>query len=302
MRRWLFICLFILPTVAWAHPSVNIEHTNNPWLQVAADYWVTLPLMIVLLAYLVGALSMQKKHKQLSRNTKKRLGLFLGGWLCMVIALLSPVDSLGNTYFSMHMVQHELLMIVAAPLLVLSRPLALWAWAAPKPNVVFFTTITTNKCFSTFWRYLTHPFSAWTVHAIALWGWHVPYMFENALHRSWLHDIQHISFFFSALLFWWSLLRVSNANNSTILPIISLFTTALHTALLGALLTFSSQVWYPSYIITTGGVELALKDQQLGGLIMWIPGGVPYLVITLLLCYKLLNKTHAIPQGLQTTK
>jgi len=301
MRRWLFICLSMLPAVAWSHPSAKYEHTNN-LLQIAADYWVALPLLIVLLAYLIGTLSMQKKRKQLSRNTKKRLWLFLGGWLCLVIALLSPVDSLGNSYFSMHMVQHELLMIVAAPLLVLSRPLALWAWALPKPNVVLFTTMTTNKRFSTFWRFLTHPFSAWTVHATVLWGWHIPYMFENALHRSWLHDIQHFSFFFSALLFWWSLLRVNNAHNSAILPMISLFTTALHTALLGALLTFSSQVWYPSYIITTGGVERALEDQQLGGLIMWIPGGLPYLVITLMLFYKLLNKAHAIPQGPQTTK
>lgn len=301
MRRWPFAFLSIFPAITWAHTAVKHEQTHHFWLQAAADYWVSLPLMIVLLAYFIGTWRMLKKRKQLSTHTKKRLGLFLGGWLCLVIALLSPVDSLGNSFFSMHMVQHELLMIIAAPLLVLSRPLASWAWALPKTDVVLFNTITANKHFSAFWRFLIHPFTAWTVHATVLWGWHIPYMFENALHRNWLHDIQHFSFFSSALLFWWSLLRGNNAHNA-IFPVISLFTTALHTALLGALLTFSSQVWYPSYIIANGGTEHALKDQQLGGLIMWVPGGLPYLVITLLLCHQLLNKAHAIPLGSQTIK
>lgn len=291
MRFSLISALLLCPALAMAHPAVRHEH-GNPWLQFAQDYWVGLPLLLSLLAYLIGVQRMREKRPQLSSNTRKRLALFLAGWFSLVIALLSPVDGLGNQYFSMHMVQHELLMIVAAPLLVLARPLAVWAWAMPSQRLARVTQLTQHASFASVWQSITHPFSAWAIHALVLWSWHVPALFENALHRSWLHDIQHLSFFFSALLFWWSLLRINNHRSPAILALVSLFTTAVHTALLGALLTFSSQVWYHTYIITSGGLEAALHDQQLGGLIMWIPGGLSYLVITLLLCYSLLNKPH----------
>ncbi|MBL8505439.1 MAG: cytochrome c oxidase assembly protein [Methylobacillus glycogenes] len=301
MKRWpsltigvrlsLLSALAWLPGLAWAHAAVRHEH-GNPWLQFALDYWVGLPLLISLLAYLLGIQRMRQKRPQLSGNTRKRLQLFLAGWASLVLALLTPVDSLGNEYFSMHMVQHELLMIVAAPLLVLARPLAVWAWAMPGRRVTRLHKLTRYPLFARIWQGITHPFSAWAIHALVLWGWHVPTMFENALHRSWLHDLQHLSFFFSALLFWWSLLRMNSQRSPAIFGLISLFTTAVHTALLGALLTFSSRVWYHSYIITSGGLQAALQDQQLGGLIMWIPGGLSYLIVTLLLCYKLLHKTQ----------
>jgi putative membrane protein len=107
-----------------------------------------------------------------------------------------------------------------------------------------------------------------------LWGWHLPVAFEAALHDAWIHDLQHASFLASALLFWWVLFarRTRGGDGPAVLY---LFTTMVHTGALGALLTFSPTAWYGAY---AGGFGLsALEDQQLGGLVMWIPGGTVYL-------------------------
>ncbi|MDR5171410.1 cytochrome c oxidase assembly protein [Methylobacillus flagellatus] len=272
---------------AWAHP-IDGHHHANPWLQLLQDYWVALPVGLALVLYLAGLYRLTRKAGRPTSYTPMRVKAFLLAWASLVAALFSPVDTLGNAYFSMHMVQHELLMIIAAPLFVIARPLSMWAWAFPRAAAKV-GKVTSGASFSRFWRTLTNPLTAWTVHAGVLWGWHVPELFETALHYPLVHDLQHLSFFFSALLFWWSLMRLSNTRSPAVSGLVSLFTTALHTALLGALLTFSSRVWYHSYIIPAGSLELALQDQQLGGLIMWIPGGLAYLAVALAICYRLLS-------------
>ncbi|WP_287111566.1 cytochrome c oxidase assembly protein [Methylobacillus sp.] len=287
MKQLLVTIAALYSTQAWAHP-IGGHHHANPWLQLLQDYWVALPVGLALVLYLAGLYRMTRKIGRPTSDAPMRAKAFLLAWLTLVVALFSPVDTLGNAYFSMHMVQHELLMIVAAPLFVMARPLPMWAWAVPGAAAKVGKT-TSSPGFSHFWRLLTNPLSAWTIHAGVLWGWHVPELFEMALHYSLVHDLQHLSFFFSALLFWWSLMRLSNTRSPAVSGLVSLFTTALHTALLGALLTFSSRVWYHSYIIPAGSLELALQDQQLGGLIMWIPGGMAYLVVALAICYRLLS-------------
>jgi putative membrane protein len=122
--------------------------------------------------------------------------------------------------------------------------------------------------------------NAWWIHFVALWGWHLPILFQATLKNEWVHAIQHLSFFASALLFWWSLLYArGRANYASVLYI---FTTAVHTSVLGALLTFAQTVWYPAYRTTTQVWGLTpIEDQQLGGLIMWIPAGLVYLAVGL---------------------
>jgi putative membrane protein len=122
---------------------------------------------------------------------------------------------------------------------------------------------------------LTAPASAWSFHAVALWLWHVPALFVAALDSEAIHVLQHTCFFTSALVFWWAALgRRLRAPDAT--SIAMLFTTMLHTSALGLLLTFSTTPWYgsaPDFLGLT-----ALEDQQLGGLVMWVPGGLAYLV------------------------
>lgn len=128
---------------------------------------------------------------------------------------------------------------------------------------------------------MTEPLGAWVVHALALWTWHVPVLFHAALAGEGLHALQHASFLGSALLFWWAALG-RGARQPDAASLAMLFTTMLHTGALGALLTFAPRPWYAGYAQTERYGLSALEDQQLGGLLMWIPGGTAYLVAGLM--------------------
>lgn len=202
---------------------------------------------------------------------------FLGGWLGLVIALVSPLDALGGSLFSAHMTQHEVLMIVAAPLLILGRPLAAFLWALPSRFRQQLIGLSRRGRLPSIWRFLTNPVTAWLLHAAVLWIWHVPMLFQATLTSELVHATQHASFLFSALLFYESLIYGLQARSGYGVAVLYIFTTAIHTSLLGALLTFSNTIWYPFYASRTAAWGLTpLEDQELGGLIMWIPAGVIY--------------------------
>jgi putative membrane protein len=208
--------------------------------------------------------------------TVRQVGAFTAGWLTLVAALLPPLDPLGAELFSAHMLQHELLMLVAAPLLVLGRPLAVWTWSVPPNWRRSLGRATHGRYIAMPWMTLTAPMSAWLLHAAAVWLWHVPAFFTAALAHEGIHVLQHCSFLFSALLFWWGTMRRIDAAGTTA-AVFYLFTTMVHTSALGALLVFAPTPWYPVYAPHTLALGLdALEDQQLGGLIMWIPGGLVY--------------------------
>jgi cytochrome c oxidase assembly factor CtaG len=144
------------------------------------------------------------------------------------------------------------------------------------------------------WRAITNPLAAWLIHAVALWVWHIPVLFEAVLEREWVHTLQHLSFFLSALLFWWALIHGRERALGYGAAVLFLFTTALHSGLLGALITFAPNVWYPGYLKTTQTWGLTpLEDQQLGGLIMWIPAGLVYVVAGLALFAGWLRESEA---------
>jgi cytochrome c oxidase assembly factor CtaG len=132
------------------------------------------------------------------------------------------------------------------------------------------------------WLLISAPIAAWLLHAIALWGWHAPLLFDAALHSGLIHAAQHISFLGTALVFWWALLHGHAGKLGYGGAILYVFTTAIHTSVLGAWLTLSPQVWYAPYASTAPVWHLtAVQDQQLGGLIMWIPAGTLLTIVAL---------------------
>jgi putative membrane protein len=223
-----------------------------------------------------------------------RQGAFLAGWAILAAALVSPLHELGESLFSAHMLQHELLMIAAAPLLVWSRPLAQLlrgfprAWRAPLVRVLTHPIV--RRLIDT----LAAPAFAFVTQGIAIWLWHVPALFQATLHSQVAHALQHASFFGTALLFWWSLMRGARGRRNFGFGLLSVFLTTLHTGALGALLSLSSTVYYPAYGQAAQRFGLSpLEDQQLGGLIMWIPGGVAYVVGALALAAGWLRNSEA---------
>jgi putative membrane protein len=205
------------------------------------------------------------------------------GWFTLIIALISPLHLLGEVLFSAHMAQHEVLMTLSAPLIVLGRPLVPFVWALPASWRSPVGRAFTRGWRAAIWKRISSPLGAWLLHFAALWGWHVPTFFEATLISDFVHSLQHISFFATALLFWWALLCGPGSHRLG-LGVFYLFTTVLHTGLLGALLTFSERLWYPLYAATTAPWGLTpLEDQQLGGLIMWVPASASYIIAGLAL-------------------
>jgi putative membrane protein len=177
---------------------------------------------------------------------------FGGGWLAMLVALASPLDAFSAVLFSAHMVQHELLMLIAAPLLVLSQPLvgvlrglpAVWRHTIGR----WWGRSTTVR---SIWRAITEPLAAWLLHAVALWIWHAPVLYQAALESQIIHLVQHGCFLGSALRFWWTLFHGRHGRMGYGIAVVSMFTTAVHSSVLGALLTFTRSPWYPAYLETT---------------------------------------------------
>jgi putative membrane protein len=209
--------------------------------------------------------------------TARQRTLFWSGWMTLILALLSPLHEAGESLFSAHMLQHEVLMLVAAPLLVLSRPMVPMLHGMPISWRKFVGRWSKLRPVTGFWHGITDPFSAWWTHAAALWIWHFPPLFDATLDNDWIHALQHASFFLSALLFWWSLFY-ARGRDSYGTGVLYIFTTAVHTSILGALLTLTTRVWYTAYgNLPVGWGLTPIEDQQLGGLIMWVPAGLVYL-------------------------
>jgi cytochrome c oxidase assembly factor CtaG len=182
------------------------------------------------------------------------------------------------------MIQHELMMLVAAPLLVMSKPFGVVLWGLPAKAAHVLSRAVQAHTPRSLARTLSTPIVAWVLHAVVLWGWHVPIAFEAALARPSVHWIQHTSFFIAAAFFWWSVFAGGPHGERRGAAIVSVFTTAVHTGALGALFTFSSRLWYPTYASATAPWGLTpLEDQQLGGLVMWVPGGTVFLIVGLAL-------------------
>jgi putative membrane protein len=116
-----------------------------------------------------------------------RVAAFAAGWIALAVALVSPLDALGTGLFSAHMVQHEVLMIVAAPLLVLGHPLAVWAWGLPFEQRRDIGRFFRSRTWKLPWGLVTDPCVAWLLHAVALWLWHIPMLFDAALASEPLH-------------------------------------------------------------------------------------------------------------------
>jgi putative membrane protein len=257
--------------------------------------WLLFLMLASAALYAIGLLRLWR-HAGAARGIRAHeAAAFAGGWLALAAALVSPLDALGNRLFSAHMVQHELLMVVAAPLLVLGRPLATWTWALAPPQRRAVGRWTQGRRWSAAWSVLTDPLVAWGLHALALWAWHIPTLFNAALVHEGAHIAQHFCFLVTALFFWWAVLghdprgRYGPGHSAAYL-----FTTMLHTAALGALLSLSPTPWYLPYAQQAAALGLdPVEDQQLGGLVMWVPSGLAYVLAALAVLGRMLVRTRA---------
>jgi len=185
------------------------------------------------------------------------------------------------------MTQHVLLILVVAPLVVLGAPLPAFAWAIPSRSRHRLIALRPLR------RLATMP-TAFVLHSLALWIWHVPLLYDAAIQQPAVHVLEHLCFVLSAVCFWWAVL-----GSSYLTGVLYVFAMALESTLLGALLTFADQPWYAAHLTTTGPYGLTPhEDQQVAGLIMWLPGGAIYLGSALALFAAWLK--HSAPEPAQS--
>lgn len=287
------IALLALPAAAHAHaPDAAVHAAPWPW---NLEPWLLSLLGVAAVAYAVGLHRLWESAGGRRGVSAQQASCFALGWLALAVALVTPLDPLGSRLFSAHMVQHELLMVVAAPLLVLGRPLATWTWALPPAHRRAAGGLFQQRAWAGPWAALTDPLGAFALHAVALWAWHIPAAFDAALRHEALHVAQHASFLATALFFWWSVLghdprgRYGPGHSAAFL-----FATMMHTSALGALLSLAPHAWYAPYLETTAALGYdAVDDQQLGGLIMWVPAALAYVVAALAVLGRMLTRARA---------
>jgi putative membrane protein len=280
--RTLFILLILLVAdEAQAHAGhVHWLEGSTTWTW---DLQVTLPLALSGGLYLIG--TMRLWHRAgFGRGVRVWQAACFGlGWLLLVFALVTPVHWLGERLFFAHMIEHEILMAAAAPLLVVGNPVAM-LWAMPASARRSLGGFGQVAAVARIWAWLTNPLVATLLHGTAVWFWHAPALYEAALSNSWIHWLQHLSFFVTALLFWRALLQGRERERGYGVAVFYLFITSLHTGFLGILLSLTRHAIYPTQ--TSGAAEWGLtplEDQQLAGLFMWIPAGLVYAGAALIL-------------------
>ncbi|HET9683230.1 MAG TPA: cytochrome c oxidase assembly protein [Gemmatimonadaceae bacterium] len=268
-----------MPRAALAHAGAAPE-PHDLW-----SAWTWSPTVLAGLA--LGAWLYARGLRALWRRAGRgrvaaawRVWCWYGGLLSIFIALVSPVDAVGEALFAVHMVQHMLLMMVAAPLIVLGDPVTVTLWALPlRWRRRLGLGWRRARWLRAPWRVITLAPVAWTIHVFTLWIWHAPSFFERALNNELVHELEHATFFLTAMLFWWLLFAPRGHRLSVGAKAAYLFAAMLQGTILGAVITFARHPWYWTYFGTTKAWGLTpLEDQQLAGLIMWIPAGLIYLV------------------------
>lgn len=240
-----------------------MEHHAFAW---KPDAFAATTLAATALLYAVGWWRMVKRG---AAPPRLELVSFALGWSTLALALLSPIATMSEWLFSVHMTQHELLMLVAAPLLAIGRPLVPMLFALPERRRIALSSGVSGMAL----RVASSPFPVFAIHAVALWVWHIPALYEAAVLDDRIHLLQHICFAGTATLFWWGMIRGRYGRTGYGAAFLYIFATAVHSGGLGALLAFSNRAWYPVYVQRALGGD-AVTDQQLGGLIMWVPAGV----------------------------
>jgi putative membrane protein len=232
----------------------------------------------------LGCLALSSLYLIFSKFRRDRSAVFFqAGVLLLFLTLVSPLDVLADDYlFSAHMLQHLLLVLVVAPLLLLGLPsewiqrLLKWKPAARIEG------------------YLGQPLVAWIIGVGTLYLWHIPMFYNAALRDENIHLLQHLSFLISATIFWWPVILPLQEKRrlSPLGAMLYLFFGAAANTILGIILTFAPVGLYPAYLnpedaygilplIRNGLGIVPQTDQQLGGLLMWIPGGLIYLTAIL---------------------
>lgn len=277
--------------VAALAPLLVTAHTRERptpetvWSSWNVDPLVVIPLLFGTWLYLRGTGALWRHAGAGEGITRWQRTAFLMGTATIAVALVSPLDAMGGALFSAHMVQHLLLFLVSPMLLAMGRPAIALAWALPEDVRKRLLVATHRRPIvgkaGSIWD---HPLAVWAVFTTVLWIWHVPAFYDAALRSDAVHAMEHATFVLAAFMFWSWLLRPAAGRHSRRgLAVLIVFTSVMQSGVLGALLTFAGTPLYEGHVPYAPQWHLTpLEDQQLAGLLMWIPMGLWFTATTIL--------------------
>ena len=273
------VLLVGVPRLALAHVG-GVVGPDDLWSQWGGNAGEILLLLVPALWYAAGVRALWRQAGRGHGIAAWRVAAFGAGLLVLAGALLSPLDALADALFSAHMVQHLLLILVAAPLLVAGAPVLAFLWSLP---------IGARRAVGRWWtarllvrqavHAVTSPGSAFALHLVALWFWHLPVPYQAALASPGMHALEHLSFLGTAGLFWWAVappMGRRRASEGAALLLIA--GTLMQSGALGAVLMLARAPWYPAHAAGARAWSTTLlDDQQLAGLVMWVPASFVYM-------------------------
>ena len=266
---------------------LHTGHEHLPKAETLVDflrYWdsapyIVIPIVLAASLYLVGRWRLGRRARYAPPGMLRDL-FYLGGLLALTLALLSPIDVYAGDLFFMHMVQHLLLMMIAPPLLQLANPMSRILWAFPRAvRRSIGGTLNSAGVLRLALQGVTVPVIAWLVFVVTIWVWHSPVPYNAALASEGMHVLEHLTMFGAALIFWWPVIGPAPLRSRMPHPLrfLYLFLALFQNILLGAILTFAQAPVYAYYDGTPAHWGITgPQDQQLGGVLMWIPGTMMY--------------------------
>jgi putative membrane protein len=260
-------------------------------------------IVVVLLAlgglYALGWSRLRRRGNR-GLATWPRLMSYLAGLLILAAALMSPIDQLGGQLFFMHMTQHMLTIMLAAPLLLLANPYPFMVWGLPRRGRLAVSRLMSrNSSFRHVLASATRPVFAWLVFLTVYLGWHDANLYNAALRSDLVHDLQHITFFGAAMLFWWHVVGAAPRIHgrfpgfARIVYVLGMIPPNLF---VGVMIAYASTVIYSYYesVPRIWGVS-ALQDQMIGGVIMWIPGSMMFILAALIVLARMFGSKDQSP-------
>lgn len=252
----------------------------------------TPPAVLLLLlagAYIAGSLRLALRSNA-DDNFWSKFAAGIFGFVLLAIALAGPLDYYSSEMFTMHMSQHIVIAMFAAPLLLIARSMPAYIWSLPRPlRIGAGAALTGEGLIVRVLKVLTRPKFALPLFIGTLYAWHIPAAYNGSLENIWLHLFMHFTMFTTAVLFWWPIVGPPPIRTQLNYPqrIIYLLLAVTPTALMAAIITLSKSVIYDFYLDSPGHLGWnPVEDQSTGGLIMWIPGNLVYLATMTVLFFR----------------
>lgn len=292
----------------------------DPILKAALSSWDWRPDVIIVLAlagtlFITGWWRLRQRTLAARRSGSWRAAAmwrpvsYVAGLIFVGLALMSPLDVLSSQLFSMHMIQHLLLIMIAPPLMLIANPLPFMLWGLPGKWRLSIgrglaRLLSGKSVFRQYLRKATTPGVVWLIWLVSIISWHDPNAYNAALRSNVVHDIEHLTFFLGGMLFWWHVTGAGpriHKQFGLIGRIAFTLSAVPPNMLTGAAIAFAQDPIYTYYNNVPRLMGLSvMEDQQLGGVIMWVPGSMMYIIAALVLISRLLqgeSRKPALPES-----